>query len=415
METDDCGATATSTANARDYLIVVDPLAESIVWYLDLRAVTGLADASSTGWRYQPGTGLTSGRILMTMNKRYLYEWGFDGTQVNSGDFASSGECDGTSGAEGACIHHDVFKSDASGNTYVLASKLAADDAIGTEWEDACGSTSRFIDDGYQVLNRRYVVSDERFLMDDYGYDPTVDGGPNAEEDAAMRIACESFTWDHFFDSSWGTIDWTHVNSLAATTFGAMEVLDLSVKGWDEVVRVNVRTGARMWTLSSHADRSDWGDLQIATGITGEAAFADQHDAHAVSADAMLMFDNLGDPVGARVLRITMSGWGAVRTATIDRSWAVVDAAGNPLYCPLEGSGQEIPDTSGTRVLANCNEEYTVVELSDSTGATGSPPPLAISLPDGTTDDFCLAGGPTDRSRIRGWHRSFPLSRVGEF
>jgi len=415
METDDCGATATSTMNARDYLIVVDPLAESIVWYLDLRAMTNLPTASSTGWRYQPGTTVTSGRILMTMNKRYLYEWSFDGTQVSYGDFAPMGECDGTSGADGPCIHHDAYKSDVSGNTYVLSSKLAPDDAIGTEWEDMCGATSRFIDDGYQVLNRRYMVTSDRFLMDDYMYDPSVDGGPNAEEDAMSRIACESVTWDHFFDSSWGMIDWTHANSLAGSRYGTMEVLDLSVKGWDEVVRINAMTGARLWTLSSHPDWSDWGEIQMATGITGEAAFADQHDAHAVSADAMMMFDNLGDPAGARVLRITMAGRGASRTATIDRSWAVVDAAGDPLYCPLEGSGQEIQDTSGARVLANCNDEYTVVELSDSTGATGSVPPLAISLPDGTSDDFCLAGGPTDRSRIRGWHRSFPLSRVGEF
>jgi hypothetical protein len=38
METDDCGATAMSTTNARDYLIVVDPQAEAIVWYMDLEA-----------------------------------------------------------------------------------------------------------------------------------------------------------------------------------------------------------------------------------------------------------------------------------------------------------------------------------------------------------------------------------------
>ena len=93
----------------------------------------------------------------------------------------------------------------------------------------------------------------------------------------------------------------------------------------------------------------------------------------------------------------------------------MVDGAGDPLYCPLEGSGQEIPNTSGASVLANCNDEYAVAELSDSTGATGAAPPLVISLPDGTTDDFCLAGGPSARSQIRGWHRSYPLARVGEF
>ncbi len=376
--------------------------------------MTNLAGAAATGWRYQPGTTATSGRVLMTFNRRYLYEWSFDGTQVNYGDFAPAGECDETSGAEGPCIHHDAYKSDVSGMTYVLSGKLAADDAIGTEWEDMCGTDARFVDDGYQILNRRYAVTGDRFLMEDYGYDPTVDGGPNAVEDAAMRIACDSATWEHFFDPSWGSIDWTHANALAGSRFGAMEVLDLSVKGWDEVVRLNATTGNRIWTLSSHADYSDWGPLGIDPGIVGEAAFADQHDAHAVSATGMMMFDNLGDPNGARVLRIALTGMGASREATIDRSWAVVDAAGDPLDCPLEGSGREVPGTSSARVLANCNDEYTVVELDDATGNTGNVPALAISLPDGTTEDYCLSGGPATRM-FRGWHRAFPLATVGEF
>jgi hypothetical protein len=408
METDDCGATAMST---RDYLIVVDPLREEIVWYLDLRAMTNIAGAAATGWRYQPGTTLTSGRILMTVNRRYLYEWSFDGTQVNYGDFASGGECDESSGAAGPCIHHDVFKSDITGLTYVLSSKLAADDATGTEWEDMCGTDPRFVDDGYLTLNRRFAVTGDRYLMDDYSYDPTVDGGPNAEEDAAMRTACVSPTWEHFFDPSLGSIDWTHANSIAGSRFGMQEVLDYGIKGWDEVIRLRASTGARMWTLSSHADRSEWGPLGIEPGIVGEAAFADQHDVHAVSSTGLMMFDNLGDPSGARVLRIALTGVGMSREATIDRSWAVVDAAGDPLDCPLEGSGREVPNTSGARVLANCNDEYTVVELDDATGNTGSVPSLVISLPE---VDYCASGGPADRS-FRGWHRAFPLVTVGEF
>jgi hypothetical protein len=295
--------------------------------------------------------------------------------------------------------------------TYVLSSKLAADDATGTEWEDMCGTDARFVDDGYLTLNRRFAVTGDRYLMDDYSYDPTVDGGPNAEEDAAMRTACASPTWEHFFDPSVGSIDWTHANSIAGSRFGMQEVLDYGVKGWDEVIRLRASTGARMWTLSSHADRSEWGPLGIEPGIVGEAAFADQHDAHAVSSTALMMFDNLGDPSGARVLRIALTGVGVSREATIDRSWAVVDAAGDPLDCPLEGSGREVPNTSGERVLANCNDEYTVVELDDATGNTGTVPSLAISLPE---VDYCASGGPAARS-FRGWHRAFPLVTVGEF
>jgi len=55
------------------------------------------------------------------------------------------------------------------------------------------------------------------------------------------------------------------------------------------------------------------------------------------------------------------------------------------------------------------------MELDDPTGGTGSPPPLYISLPDGTSDPFCASGGPATRRDIQGWHRGYPLERVGEF
>jgi hypothetical protein len=58
-----------------------------------------------------------------------------------------------------------------------------------------------------------------------------------------------------------------------------------------------------------------------------------------------------------------------------------------------------------------CNDFHAFVELNDATGATGSAPPVYVSL----ATDFCAMGGPSDESRIRGWQRAFPMSRVGEF
>jgi hypothetical protein len=59
-----------------------------------------------------------------------------------------------------------------------------------------------------------------------------------------------------------------------------------------------------------------------------------------------------------------------------------------------------------------CADEYAVMELDDPTGASGTPPLLYISLPAGS---FCASGGPAARGDIQGWHKGYPLARVGEF
>jgi hypothetical protein len=138
--------------------------------------------------------------------------------------------------------------------------------------------------------------------------------------------------------------------------------------------------------------------------------FAAQHDVHEVSANELMMFDNLGDPTGARVIRMAMDYTN--KTATIDRSWVVVDESGTALSCPVEGSAQLVPD-SDDHVLANCNDENTIVELSDWSGeVVGAAPPLVISLPD---SGWCTSGGPRFREDIVGWHRAFPAVSIGAF
>jgi hypothetical protein len=209
-----------------------------------------------------------------------------------------------------------------------------------------------------------------------------------------------------------GVIDWTHANSLAASRFGTVEVLDFSLKEWDAVVRINAITGARIWTLAARAADSDW-TLAKDSAIVGpgRAVFSDQHDAHAVAEDVLLMFDNQGSAIASRVLRITLDS--ATMTATFDRSWMLMDGSGAPLVCPVEGSGQLVPGSSDAHVLANCNDENTIAELSDATGRVGTAPPLVISFPSAT--DFCSSGGPANSNDLRGWHRAFPIENLGNF
>jgi hypothetical protein len=402
MNLDDCGGAAN--------LFVLDTQNESIVWYLDVDAMTGNPDATVTGWRYQPATASEPDRILAIIDRRYLYEWGFDGSLRRYLDFAAMGECDGSTDARGPCGHHDALTDD-RGTTYLLTGRTSSLPTTGSDW-DACAS--RFVNDGYRVLDEDFAPVESRYLMTDYGYDPTVDGGPNAHPvSSAASDACWANTWAAYLGGD--VIDWTHVNSIDRTTDGSEEVLDLSLRNWDQILRLDADDGSYVWSLANDPAYSDW-RVRIAPSIDGARGFGGQHDVHTIGTDTLLMLDNLGDPAGARVLRLSLDDSSA--EATIDRSWALVDAGGAPLDCQVEGSAQLVPGSGDEHVLATCNDQFTIVELDDSSGyRTGRTiePPLVISLPDGTTEDFCDSGGPAGRNALRGFYRAYPLATVGSF
>ncbi len=405
FETDDCGAGSASGVGY--YLLAVDPEAEAIVWYLDVAAVTGVANPMGSGFHYEAGATPQEGRIVLTVDKRYLYEWAFDGTENRFWDFAPSDECAGKSGSAGPCVHHDIAESDASGNTYVLTSRESPVDAIDTPWESNCGTASRFLDDGYAVLDSDWSMVADRSLMNDYDYDPSIDGGPNAVHNAARRSACDSATWGHAFDPAYGVIEFTHANALSVSSFGSREMIDLSLREWNQVVRFDALNGDVVWRFSPDPDYSDWEKIEIAPTVVGEDEFAEQHDTHATGRDTLMMLDNHGNGPAARVLEIDMSR--STNIPTIQKAWAVVDGSGDPLDCPLEGTGRNVPGSD--HVLAMCAQEFAFVELDDPTGNDGTAPPLFVQL----SNDVCTSGGPSDRSDILGWHKAFPMATIGEF
>ena len=415
VETDDCGGSGTSFAGARSYVVVLDPAEEAIVWYLDIGAVSRVRGGSSSGMRYQAGPTATSGRILMSVSRRHLFAWDFEGNTLGFRDFGAADECSAVPGSLGPCPHHDVFQSDDTGTTYVSASTISATDATGTEWEDACGADADFIDDGYVMLDDAFAPTGEGYLMADHGYDPRVDGGPNARGLAARPTACEADTWTHNFDQTRGTIDWLHTNSIAASSYGLGEVIDVSLREWSQVVRINAVTGNVLWRLSGRRGDSDWSPIELASGVVGATTFVAQHDVHAIGAGQIMMFDNMGDAAGSRVLQMYLDP--TTGGAVIEKSWAMVNADGDPLRCGMEGTGALVPDSADGHAFGVCKDRYVIAELDDPTGNSGTRPPLAISLPDGSAAEgpFCASGGPTDRNFIRGWHRAFPLTTVGEF
>jgi hypothetical protein len=409
FETQDCGHG--EPGGPSYYIVAVDVDAEAIVWYLDIAAATGLANGSGSGFRYQQGPTPREDRLLLNVSKRHMYEWAFDGTENNSRDFAPSGECSGDAGSNGPCVHHDVFRSDETGNTYMLATGASSQDATDTAWESRCGTGSVFLEDGFRVVDSSWDDLAEYSLMADYGYDPTVDGGPGDTAVAARPGACDSDHWNSF-DPAYGVIEWTHTNSISASSFGGSEVIDLSLREWDQILRFDAATGELLWRLSPNDGYSDWGPVRKESTIAGRADFRAQHDVHAVGPDTLMMLDNSGDAAATRVLEIELIS--APLSARIMKSWAMVDAAGDPMHCTIEGTGRQVPDSANA--FAMCAQEYAFAELDDPTGNTGTAPPLFVQLPDGRgTEDICTIGGPTNIHDVHGWHKGYPAVRLGEF
>jgi hypothetical protein len=412
-ETSDC---YTGAANQRKtYVYAINPTLATprIVWYLDEDAISSGKGAAG-GFRYQPGTGSDTGRIMLNYNARYMYEVGFDGNVVASVDLASVGvgsnACTGKLSSKGPCTHHDLFKSDTTGIYYAPATRLSSVDAIGTDWEQACGTGSLFANDAF-------IRSDgtSRSLMINYGFNPRVYGGPHP------TLGCSATTLGGFFNPSVGVIDWTHVNAVTTDNFGGTEYLTMSLKEMDQVIRFLASSPyTRQWTLANLTADSDFSAITT-SGVTGAAGFGDQHDAHFVSGSGtggnLMLFDNTGDPRGSRVLRIAVTP-GAPGTAVIDRAWMVLDRLGAALSCSIEGTAEEVPGTSGASVVALCRDTKAIVELSQSTGLTGTAPPLAVSLTTtgvGASATVCTNGQIRTEASIGGWHRAFPAANLGAY
>src|SRR4030095_7036987 len=77
----DCGS-GTGAGGSRGYLLAVDTETEAIVWYLDAGSRSTLGGNRNKGWRYQDGFFLT------IMDKRWLYQWSWDGTVMAASDLA---------------------------------------------------------------------------------------------------------------------------------------------------------------------------------------------------------------------------------------------------------------------------------------------------------------------------------------
>ena len=419
FDTDDC--------DARNYLLAVDADTGNIVWYLDTEAITGVPEAEINGWRFQRrGTRFVrSDRMLLTIDvaaerhRELLYEVELDGTVVNAKNFNEPGggithACDGSDGSAGPCPHHDAFKSDRTGKTWVVVSAASGTGIDGNPFwtSDVCTTPPyEFLTDGFQVLDRDYAELTTQYLHPDLGYDPAVDGGP-----AAPSRCTPTGDWFATLDPDRTWIDWFHVNTVIPTPDDRF--VDLSIRNWNQVVRVRADGSSTtpVWRLSGDPEYSDFGTIEIGPGVAfGTATFEGQHDIHFVDDDTMVLYDNKGIPGSApdtwetRVLSIGMTFGRMNRSATIEKSWALVSNDGStPLSCPTRGSGELVPGDPDS-VLALCHAEFVIEELNDSTGALTAPSLyIGLSVP---PEDACIASG----LEVDGFYRAYPLERLGDF
>jgi hypothetical protein len=142
---------------------------------------------------------------------------------------------------------------------------------------------------------------------------------------------------------------------------------------------------------------------------------------HEIEPDALILFDNEGNPgatsgtYASRVLDIAVTE-GTSPSAEIAKSWALVDndpTLVSPLSCEARGSGELVPaDASGDTVLALCNASDVIEELNDPTGEQ-THPALYISLP--APPESVCASTSVPREEIEGWYRAYPLASLGDF
>jgi hypothetical protein len=420
FDSDDCGG--------RNHLLAVDADTGNIVWYLDVKAVTGVRTALIGGWRYQAAGSsyLSSDRLLLALNafdrRQLLYEVEFDGTVINAKDFNRPGpvgerhRCDGSSAQSlGPCPHHDAFKSDLTGETFALVTANSGLSTVGNPFWTRffCEAPPyRFMADGFQVLDHDYAESFTQYLVPDLGYDPAVDGGPRAPQGCLATTG-----WANTLSPEFKWLDWTHANSISGTPDG--EFLDISLKEWDQIIRVRADGSGSgpEWRLAGNPDYSDF---ELSTEVLGPATFAGQHDPHMLDSATMMLFDNLGNPgeepgtAASRVLQLALDE--DARTAAIEKAWVLTHNNDLPtsLECPTKGSGHLVPgDPTGNSVLALCHESYAIEELNDPTGAEERPS-LYITLPRFPAD-VCPEPGPSSREVIQGWYRAYPLENLGDF
>ena len=227
--------------------------------------------------------------------------------------------------------------------------------------------------------------------------------------------------WTGYFDG-YPPIDWTHVNSLTvssqAVSSVAHEVLDLSLKPWDQIVRYDTVGSAILWSLNGQ-DNASYGEDLASSIPTTATDFENQHDVTVDTAGNILLFDNTGDgPSSARVMQLQWDS--GFTTATITRVWPITTpVSGGSNQCSAQGSAEFVPPgtASSQSVVAMCPDQKLVQQLRKTmSGGTTVSASLYLDPDTSSCTSTCFCGSATGTpASVKGWTRAFQVSKIGVF
>lgn len=406
FDTPDCEFSA-------NYLVAVNTTAGHIAWYQDIDAATGLPGATVTGWSWTD-----DGTILAVIDQRYIYEWAFDGYDVVT-PVDLSGNCSGAAGDTGPCPHHDAFRYRPTGKTYVITG--AADTSVAPSATAdfnyyPCNALDGFVEDAVRIYDSTFGSYSDHSVIDDMGFDPSTDGGPN--------LTCATSYWQAIdapyypvFATSDLVADWTHTNSVSAFEIGGTERVTHSLREWSEIVRYDPDSTTVEWVLKGIDPAYSDFAVEIDASVSGADDFGGQH--HVTPAmGGLLMFDNRSPDTSDLVSRaiqldIDTSAW----EATIVKSWELREPGSpwDPIDCSMGlGSAVIVPGTTGNNVLATCGPEATIEEIGEYDGDRTTDPLVYITVDD-SDGDFCSSMAGTGPNGPMKWYRAWPLLSLGEF
>jgi hypothetical protein len=172
---------------------------------------------------------------------------------------------------------------------------------------------------------------------------------------AAGSVLFEWSPFDHFditdlelAERTGENVNWTHGNSLDLDADGNVLV---SFRSLGEVTKINASTGAVIWRLGGRRN-------QFAFVDTPMPAFSRQHSARTAGPGALLLLDNVGDPVESRAERFVVDE--STRTARLAHSYGSIPG----VVTQIGGSVQTL---DGSRTLVSFGTAGRVEEY-DATG-----------------------------------------------
>jgi hypothetical protein len=377
------------TGSSRRYIAIVNVSGGFICWYQDVQ--DAVSSSRITGWSYTDDN-----TVLAVLNQGYLYEWDLDGSVLHSENL--SADCQGGTGDEGPCPHHDAYRNPDNGRTYLTMGSIydvVTPPVANPTYTGETGLDS-FVEDGYRGFSSDWSSHSDYGTIADMSQDPNTYGGPRPE--------CLTTYWTGTLDASYSPCDWTHANGISAMQVGSTVRVYLSLRNWDRIVAWDPVSETVKWELSGY-DNSNVGDLALSldSGVTGDANFYGQHHVTYHNGD-LLMFDNRRNPEtgassDARAIQVEIDASEGVKTATIVKSWVMrtytthnaITTCGNG-----QGSAVVVPGSSGNNALVDCGIQALVQELDEPDGSTDYDPLFPMS-PGGTI------------------YRAYPLITVGEF